>query len=86
MIEPLCNLSRKIAGRLPERLEDKQDFESYSLTQDMINATLDSLVRFKELLGRPSIGIPNFTHVVTLTEVLMNLEDMGYPELARAGH
>ncbi len=52
----------------------------------MIEATFDSLARFKGLLGRPSIRRPNFTHMTTHTEALMNLDMMGYPELAKAGH
>lgn len=52
----------------------------------MIEATFDSLARFQPLLGRPSIRRPNFTHMTTHTEALMNLESMGYTDLARAGH
>ncbi len=86
LIEALCGLSRQIARKIPERPEGKTAPTPYADTQAMIEATFDSLVRFAGLLGRPSIRRPNFTHMTTHTEALMNLELMGYPDLAKAGH
>ena len=50
-----------------------------------IEALFDSLVRFKPLLGHPTVRRPNFTHMTTHTEALMSLERMGYTELAKTG-
>lgn len=52
----------------------------------MIDATFDSLARFRPLLGHPDVRRPNFTHMITHTEALMNLELMGFADLARSGH
>jgi hypothetical protein len=86
LVDALCGLSRKIGRQTIETPDDKTAAQPYADSQAMIEATFDSLARFKELLGRPSIRRPNFTHMTTHTEALMNLEDMGYPDLARAGH
>lgn len=83
LIESLCGLSRQIARKKPERPTSET---AYADTQAMIEATFDSLVRFKDLLGRPSVRRPNFTHMITHTEALMNLAMMGQPDLARAGY
>lgn len=84
LIKSLCGLSSQIAKIKPTAAVGAET--SYADTQTMIEATFDSLARFQGLLGRPSIRRPNFTHMATHTEALMNLEMMGYPELARAGH
>jgi len=84
LIERLCGLSKQIAANQPEK--PAGDRVAYDDSQAMIEATFDSLVRFKGLLGRPSIRRPNFTHMVTHTEALMNLETMGYEDLARVGY
>jgi hypothetical protein len=86
LIDALCGLSRQIARKEPEEPEGKTAAGPYADTQAMIEATFDSLTRFKDLLGRPTIRRPNFTHMTTHTEALMNLETMGYSDLARAGH
>ncbi len=86
VIDALCGLSRQIGGKKPEKPKEGTAAEPYPDTQAMIEATFDSLARFKDLLGRPSIRRPNFTHMTTHTEALMNLEEMGYADLARAGH
>ena len=79
LIKGLCGLSRQIAKTPPQKVVGPET--SYQDTQAMIDATFDSLARFKGLLGHPSIRRPNFTHMTTHTEALMNLEMMGYPEL-----
>lgn len=84
VIKALCGLSRQIAKHTPEKPKSAET--SYADTQAMIDALFDSLARFKPLLGRPSILRPNFTHMVTHTEALMNLEMMGYADLSKAGH
>jgi hypothetical protein len=84
IIRGLCSLSHQIAKISPQKPSDSKT--PYADTQAMIDATFDSLTRFKSLLGRPSIRRPNFTHMTTHTEALMNLEIMGYRELARSGH
>lgn len=84
IIEPLCGLSRQIARLKPQK--PAADAQGYSDTQAMIEATFDSLARFRPLLGHPEIRRPNFTHMITHTEALMNLEQMGFADLARAGH
>ena len=83
LVKGLCELSRQIAKIRPQ---PPVNSNAYTDTQAMIEATFDSLARFKGLLGRPSIRRPNFTHMTTHTEALMNLDMMGYPELAKAGH
>jgi len=83
LVKGLCGLSSHIAKIQPQQAVNS---DAYADTQAMIEATFDSLARFKGLLGRPSIRRPNFTHMTTHTEALMNLEMMGYPELAQAGH
>ena len=84
VIKALCGLSRQIAKHTLEKPKSAET--SYADTQTMIEALFDSLARFQPLLGCPSIRRPNFTHMVTHTEALMNLEMMGYADLARAGH
>lgn len=84
IIEPLCGLSRRIAQNKPQK--PAPDAQGYSGTQAMIEATFDSLARFQPLLGHPEIRRPNFTHMITHTEALMNLEMMGFADLAQAGH
>lgn len=84
LIKGLCGLSRQIAKTPPQKAVGPET--SYRDIQAMIDATFDSLARFRGLLGHPSIRRPNFTHMTTHTEALMNLEMMGYPELAKAGH
>jgi hypothetical protein len=86
LIDALCGHSRRIGRKKPEKLEDKTVAKPYPDSQAMIEATFDSLIRFKGLLGRPSIRRPNFTHMTTHTEALVNLEKMGYPDLAKEGH
>ncbi|MCH8192524.1 MAG: hypothetical protein IIA65_00730 [Planctomycetes bacterium] len=86
LIDALCGLSRQIGRKKLETPEGKTAAKPYADAQAMIEATFDSLVRFKGLLGRPSIRRPNFTHMTTHTEALMSLEKMGYPDLAKAGY
>jgi hypothetical protein len=84
IIHGLCGLSRQIAKLSPQKSVGAE--AEYADTQTMIEATFDSLARFKGLLGHPTILRPNFTHITTHTEALMNLEMMGYSDLAKAGH
>ncbi len=84
LVDGLCGLSREIATRTPERPHGET--AAYVDTQAMIEATFVSLARFRPLLGRPSIRRPNFTHMITHTDGLANLEMMGLPDLARAGY
>jgi hypothetical protein len=84
LIQGLCGLSRQIAKTVARKPDAPET--SYADTQAMIDATFDSLARFKGLVGSPWIRRPNFTHMTTHTEALMNLEIMGYPDLAKAGH
>jgi len=84
LIKGLCGLSRQIAKLNPQK--PSGPVVPYADTQAMIEATFDSLARFKGLLGRPSIRRPNFTHMTTHTDALMNLELMGYADLAKAGY
>lgn len=83
LIQGLCRLSVQISKIRPQKPRGPDT--SYADTQEMVQALFDSLARFEGLLGRPSIRRPNFTHMTTHTEALLNLELMGYPELARAG-
>jgi len=85
LIDSLCGLSQQIARKAPQRPKDRHS-ATYPNTQAMIDALFDSLARFEPLLGRPSVRRPNFTHMTTHTEALMNLDLMGYRELAKAGH
>ena len=85
IIEGLCSRSRQISRLAPQKPSGSEPFH-YPDTQAMIEATFDSLARFRRLLGHPSIRRPNFTHMTTHTEALMNLEMMGYSDLAKAGH
>ncbi len=71
-----------IAKKQPAQPEVRSD---YADAQAMVEALFDSLVRFKPLLGRPTVRRPNFTHMTTHTEALMTLEAMGYTELAKTG-
>ncbi|MBK8038383.1 MAG: hypothetical protein IPK22_14815 [Verrucomicrobiaceae bacterium] len=84
IIEPLCGISRQIAKLKPQR--PAADAKGYTDTQTMIETAFDNLVRFQPLLGHPEIRRPNFTHMITHTEALMNLEQMGFADLAREGH
>ena len=84
LIQGLCGLSRQIAKLVPQKPHGRA--AAYADTQAMLDATFDSLTRFKGLLGRPSIRRPNFTHMMTHTEALMTLEMMGYPDLAKSGY
>jgi len=84
IVEPLCGLSRQIAKGRPQKPDASA--QGYVGTQTMIEATFDSLARFRPLLGHPEVRRPNFTHMITHTEALMNLELMGYADLARSGH
>ena len=86
LIQALCGLSRDITKLKVEKPKGTSAAQPYADSQTMIQETFDSLARFKELLGRPSIQRPNFTHMTTHTEALMNLEEMGYENLAKAGH
>jgi hypothetical protein len=83
LINKLCGLSHQISKMKPEKPKGESN---YADTQAMIEATFDSLVRFKGVFGHPSVRRPNFTHMTTHTEALMNLESMGYQDLARAGY
>ena len=82
LIKKLCGLSQQIARKTPEKPKGQSE---YANTQAMIEATFDSFVRFKHVLGRPTVRRPNFTHMTTHTEALMSLESMGYQELAQIG-
>jgi hypothetical protein len=84
LIKGLCGLSRQISKLAIEK--DVGPEVAYSDMQSMIDATFDSLARFEGLLGHPSILRPNFTHMTTHTEALLNLEEMGYPDLVEAGY
>jgi hypothetical protein len=84
IIKGLCGLNSQIAKIPPQKAPAPET--SYNNTQGMIEATFDSLSRFKGLLGRPSIRRPNFTHMVTHTEALLNLDLMGYPQIVQAGY
>ncbi len=84
IVSALCDLSHQIAKIKPQAPIDPTFV--YLDSKTMIEETLDSLLQFKSLLGRPSIRRPNFTHMVTHTEALLNLELMGYGDLAKLGH
>ena len=84
IVQPLCGLSRQIAKLRPQKPDASA--QGYAGSQAMIEATFDSLARFRPLLGHPGVRRPNFTHMVTHTEALLNLELMGFADLARAGH
>ena len=84
LVQKLCRLSQQIARSKPQPPVDPAF--AYANSGEMVEATFDSLVRFKELLGHAQVPRPNFTHMVTHTEALLNLEAMGYAELARLGH
>ncbi|MBI1312940.1 hypothetical protein GC176_16745 [bacterium] len=86
IINGLCGLSRQIARHKPERPQNVDGDGAYPSSQAMIAATFDSLARFKDLVGDPTIRRPNFTHMVTHTEALLNLDELGYAALARTGH
>ena len=83
IVRGLTRLSRNIAK---SRLHKPDGEASYSSTQAMIDATFDSVARFKDVLGRPSIKRPNFTHMFTHTDALMTLDTLGYADLVKAGH
>jgi hypothetical protein len=82
LIEGLCGLSHQIAKKNPQRPDD---VTFYADTQAMVDATFDSLARFKDLVGHPTIRRPNFTHMITHTEALLNLDSMGYLDIVKAG-
>ncbi|MBL9118211.1 MAG: hypothetical protein JNJ83_24610 [Verrucomicrobiaceae bacterium] len=84
LVDRLCGLSRQIARLKPQ--VPSSGSQPYANTQEVIEATFTSLARFRPLLGHPDIKRPNFTHMVTHTEALMNLEALGEHELARMGH
>jgi hypothetical protein len=84
IIQRLCDLIERISKNTPQ--SPNASWEPYLDSQEMIESTFNSLTRFKELLGRPSILRPNFTHMITHTEALLNLEEMGYDDLAKKGH
>ena len=83
LIKKLCGLSGQIARQQPEKPANPA---GYADSQAMIEATFDSLARFKHLVGRPTVRRPNFTHMTTHTEALMSLDAMGYPDLASMCH
>lgn len=83
LVNQLCGLSREIARKAPRA---PQDETPYASPQAMVEANFDSLARFKDLLGRPGIRRPNFTHMTTHTEALLTLGSMGYRDLAKQGH
>lgn len=83
LIGKLCGLSRQIAQKSPKKPSNET---TYPDSQAMTEALFDSLKRFEPLLGHPEVKRPNFTHMTTHTEALLNLEAMGYGDLARAGH
>ena len=85
LVDSLCGLSRQIGKKAPEKPKNLSS-ATYVDTQAMIDALFDSLARFEPLLGRPSVRRPNFTHMTTHTEALLNLELMGYRDLVKAGH
>jgi hypothetical protein len=82
LITRLCAHNGEIAKKSPARPKVRSD---YADAQAMVEALFDSLVRFKPLLGRPTVRRPNFTHMTTHTEALMTLESMGYTALAKTG-
>ena len=82
LITRLCAHNGAIAKKKPAQPEIRSD---YTDAQAMVEALFDTLVRFKPLLGRPTVRRPNFTHMTTHTEALMTLESMGYTELAKTG-
>jgi len=82
LITRLCAHNSDIGKKKPARPEVRSD---YTDSQAMVEALFDSLVRFKPLLGRPTVRRPNFTHMTTHTEALMTLESMGYSKLATTG-
>jgi hypothetical protein len=86
VINGLCGLSRQIARKAPERPKGVEGDGAYESSQAMIEALFDSLARFKDLVGDPTIRRPNFTHMTTHTEALLTLDELGLTELARAGH
>lgn len=84
IIEKLCGLSRQISKLKPKL--PSGTVKPYANTQAMIEANFDNLARYKALVGHPSIRRPNFTHMTTHTEALMNLEMMGYGDITKAGY
>ncbi len=86
VINGLCGLSRQIARKKPERPQGVDGDGAYESSQAMIEALFDSLARFRDLVGDPTIRRPNFTHMTTHTEALLNLDEMGLTDLARVGH
>ena len=84
VVQRICGLSSQIARLRPQK--PGEPGEGYASTQAMIEATFDSLARFRPLLGHPEVRRPNFTHMVTHTEALMSLEMLGCADLAKTGH
>jgi hypothetical protein len=82
LVNRLCVHNGEIAKKKPVQPEVRSD---YTDAQAMVEALFDSLVRFRPLLGRPTVRRPNFTHMTTHTEALMTLESMDYTELAKTG-
>jgi hypothetical protein len=82
LITRLCAHNSEIAKMKPAQPEVHFD---YADAQAMVEALFESFVRFKPLLGRPTVRRPNFTHMTTHTEALMTLEAIGYSKLAKIG-
>lgn len=83
LIRALCQHSKRISRNAVKKPGVS---EGYTDTQAMIEALFESLASFQGVLGYPAIHRPNFTHMTTHTEALLNLELMGYSELAKMGH
>jgi len=83
IVNSLDKLSRAIGKG---RAKKPTGVATYVDTQAMIDATFDSVARFRGVLGRPSVKRPNFTHMMTHTDALMTLDMMGYEDVARDGH
>jgi hypothetical protein len=82
IVKRLCDHNGVIAKKKPAQPKVRTD---YTDTQAMVEALFDSLMRFKPLLGRPTVRRPNFTHMTTHTEALISLEALGYPKLTKTG-
>ena len=82
LVNKLCGLSRQISKKKPEM---KPSAKPYEDSQEMIDATFDSVGRFEPVLGHADVLRPNFTHMMTHAEALLNLELMGFTDLAQSG-
>lgn len=84
VINALIQICRSISTKPPIKIKSEK-IERYKNDKEMVESTFSNICKYKLFLGDLTFKRPNYTHIVTHTDALVNLRKMGYEELFHYG-